>query len=339
MPLPRRAALCALLLAVRGAARRRLEPPAGRVMHAAGQEPGAFESYSRYMGARAPMAKMLYLGLASLNATAPGTLAPFFADVEAALAADEAPDGAFLALQLGLELPLDGAEALVAEGAYDAAIEALRFALVAVARPVFLRVGYEFNGPWNGYKPESYIGAFRRVAAALRADAVLNETVALVWDGSCDTSVDPTPFFPGDDVVDWQGINIFPSKSAPQEGGAAQSCVWYWLTDAPAAGFPLLIGESTPRGHFTSDNATLAEWHAPFLALVAAHRPALVSYIDEDWEAVPRWKGWGDSRIETAAPALQAAWGAALAEPYWAHRAGKAAVLALLGLPPAVFDR
>jgi len=320
------------------AARRRLEPPAGRVLHAAGQEPGAFEAYSAYMGARAPLAKMLYLGLASLNATPAGTLAPWFAGVAADLARDEAPDGAFLCLQLGLELPLDGAEALVAAGEYDAAIEALRFALVAVARPVFLRVGYEANGPWNGYKPASYVGAFRRVAAALRADAVLNETVALVWDGSCDTDVDPTPFFPGADVVDFQGINLFTDGSAPQKGDVAQSCVWYWLTDAPAGGFPLMIGESSPRGLSTADPATLAKWHAPFLALVAEHRPALVSYIDQNWEAVARWKGWGDSRVETAAPALQAAWGAALAEPFWAHRAQKAAVLELLGLAQGVFD-
>ena len=194
---------------------RRLEPAAGRLIHAGGQEPGAFESYSSFLGPLGPAVRMAYLGLGGLNSTAPGTVAPFFSQLETLLEADAAPDGAFIILQLGLQLPLNGEEALVASGAYDNAIEVLRFSLLDLARPVFLRIGYEFNGVWNNYSAPSYVGAFRRIAAALRSDPVLNLSVALVWDGSCDTKVDPSPFWPGEQWVDWQGINLFSDGSAP----------------------------------------------------------------------------------------------------------------------------
>jgi hypothetical protein len=274
---------------------------------------------------------MFYLGLDSLNSTPRGTLAPWFAAASASLAADAAPDGAFIAMQLGLELPLNGGERRVADGELDNAIEALRFALVSLARPVFLRIGYEFNGPWNNYSAPTYVQAFRRIAAVLHADKLLNSTVALVWDGSCDTKIDPTPFWPGVDVVDWQGVNLFTDGSAPVD--VPGSCVDAWLTDSAAAGLPLMIGESTPRGLFTDRADTLDRWVTPYLNLLTSRRPGLFSYIDENWEAVPRWKGWGDSRIETATPAIQSSWGATLARPEFLHRMDKEAFLAVLGIP------
>ena len=39
----------------------------------------------------------------------------------------------------------------VARGDYDTETEELAKALVALDVPVFVRIGYEFNGSWNGY--------------------------------------------------------------------------------------------------------------------------------------------------------------------------------------------
>ena len=329
-----RAALLLTLLLSAATARHRLEPPPGRVVHAGGQEPGCFQKYTAFLGPLGPAVGMFYIGLASLNSTPTGTVAPWFAEIGAQLSAAAAPDGAFLAAQIGLELPLNGGEARVASGEFDAAIEALRFSLAWLARPVWLRVGYEFNGEWNNYTASSYIAAYRRIASVLHADPALNRTVALVWDGSCDTSRDPSPFWPGADVVDWQGVNLFSGASAPTSAGPG-SCVEAWLTDSAAAGLPLMIGEATPRGRNTSDAGTLAAWHAPFLALLAAHpHVGLISYIDQDWEVAEggRWKGWGDSRVEVGAPELQAVWRGALSGGAFVNRMQKAELLALLGL-------
>lgn len=328
----RQFSLLLLTWAVPVLARRRLEPPAGRTLHAAGQEAGAFESYSSFMGSLGPSVSMCYFGdFNALNSTTAGTPNPWFTALRDKLDADGAPDGAFILPQLGLQLPLNGGEAAVADGRYDAALETLRLSLLVLERPVFLRVGYEFNGQWNGYAPASYIGAFRRIAGVLHGDPTLNASVALVWDGSCDTSRDPTPFFPGDDVVDWEGVNIFRQGSAPV--AKPQSCLWYWLTDSRAGGYPLMIGESTPRGLYTQNASTWDAWHAPYLEIVTTYAPALISYIDENWEAVPRWKGWGDSRIEAFAPQLGDKWKAAVGEPQFANRMGRAQMLALLGVP------
>lgn len=324
-----------------GLARHRLEPLGGATLHAGGQYPGDFERYSAFLRQQgvAPAVKMLYFGdWPALNGTA-GVL-PWFSQAAASLVADGAPDGAFICVQLGLQLPLNGGEARVADGSYDTALAALRVGLLALQRPVWLRVGYEFNGPWNNYSAPSYVAAFRRIAAALRADAVLNQTCALVWDGSCDTAVDPTPFWPGADVVDWQGVNIFSGPSAPTT--QPQSCPWYWATDSRAAGFPLLIGESTPRGLNTSDpeGRALEKWFTPFLAMVNAFRPALLSYIDMSWYAEdPRWVGWGDSRLEVPAAApIAAVWVRELQRGVYANRANKSVMLQLLGLPNNVFE-
>lgn len=329
-----------LYLAAPALALTRLEPRDGAILHGGGEYPGNFETYSAFLGARGPSVKMLYFGdWPALNSTPPGAVNSWFAAAAAALDGDAAPDGAFVVVQLGLQLPLNGGEAAVASGALDAAVRALTAGLRALARPVFLRVGYEFNGPWNGYRAPSYIGAYRRIAAAVRADDVLNATVALVWDGSCDAAVDPTPFWPGADVVDWQGVNIFSGASAP--AAPAGSCLWFWLNTSTFDGIPLMIGEATPRGLNVSDPAAGAwrAWYAPLLALLDAFpRVKLLSYIDMDWEATDngRWKGWGDSRVEVAlASGVAAAWQAELERARWVNRLGRDAMLAALGLPLA----
>ena len=310
----------------------RLEPPPGVILHGGGEYPGNFESYSAAMGpSLAPSIKMLYFGdWQGLNSTPPSTPHPWFVAALAELESDGAPDSAFIIPQIGLQLDVAG----LASGALDPALSCLRASLRLLARPVFLRVGYEFNGPWNAYPAPQYVAAYRRLSAAIRGDPVLNPSVALVWDGSCDTGVDPTPYWPGDDdQVDWQGVNLFSRGSAPVD--PPQSCPWFWFEDSKKAGFPILIGEATPRGLFTNRSGTWAAWFAPLLALLAERKPGLLSYIDMDWEHTDsgRWVGWGDSRVEApGAEAVLEGWKGAASG--WFNRANRSDVLAVLGLPP-----
>ena len=61
-------------------------------------------------------------------------------------------------------------EAQVAAGAYDQQIANLVTGLQRLGLPVYLRIGYEFNGLiWNGYQPVPYQQAFVRITNALRA--------------------------------------------------------------------------------------------------------------------------------------------------------------------------
>ena len=338
MPFPRRCLRQCVLLALavlpRAAARARLQPPPGRVVHCGGQETNDFEHYSNYLGGRGPAIKMFYAGLGGLNGTAPGAVAQWFVDVLAGLESDAGADGAFVVPQIGLQLPLNGEERRVADGEYDNAIAALVRGLRYMSRPAFLRIGYEFNGQWNNYSSSSYVGAYRRIAAQIRGDPTLNASVALVWDGSCDTKTNPAPFFPGGDVVDWQGINLFSGDSDPS-AISPQSCLWYWLSDNTAAGTPLLIGESTPRGRNATDASTWS-WFASVSAMLDKFPVVqLFCYIDTDWvtDEGGRWPGWGDARVEVPAAAyVGSRWTQELGKPRWANRANKAEVLALLGL-------
>jgi hypothetical protein len=281
---------------------------------------------------------MFYLGMdRDLNTTPPGDPPAWFTAALASLEDDAGPDSAWIIPQIGLELPLHGNEARVAAGDYDNAISALCVGLRLLERPVFLRIGYEFNGmEWNGYRPASYRGAYRRIALAIRADPMLNPQTALVWDGTCDSKTDPTPYYPGADVVDWQGINIFSGSSAPF--APEHSCLWYWLSGNTVSGTPLMIGESTPRSYFTNDSATWGAWFAPLIDVLDRYPIVqLVSYIDQDWVTAEggRWPGWGDARVELpAAGVVGSNWRAELARARWVNRSNKTGIRALLGLVP-----
>jgi hypothetical protein len=98
----------------------------------------------------------------------------------------------------------------VANGTYAAELDALRQGLREFGRPVFVRVGFEFNGEWNGYPPEHYKTAFRAIVRSWRSDPQLARKVAAVWDASCDAAGDLSDpslnfsrWYPGDDTVDW----------------------------------------------------------------------------------------------------------------------------------------
>lgn len=327
-------ALLLLLTPSFTSARSRLQPPSGRVIHGGGQELGDFENYSSFLGQQGPLVKMFYLGMGGLNTTTPGTVASWFVEALDGLTIDAGVDDALIIPQIGLQLPLHGEEQKVADGLYDNAIESLILGLRYLSRPSFLRIGYEFNGEWNSYKPTSYIGAYRRIASYIRNDTILNNSVALTWDGSCDTKVDPSPFYPGEDVVDWQGVNIFSANSDPG-AIAPQDCLWYWLTDNSKSGTPLMIGESTPRGRNATDASTWS-WFANVIAMLDLYPIVqLYNYIDTNWitDEGGRWPGWGDSRIEIpGAEYVGSRWLTEVDKPRWANRANRSEVLELLGV-------
>ena len=88
------------------------------------------------------------------------------------------------ALVIGLDISngrRSGGLAEIARGVHDDKIARLAAFFIAAKRPVYLRIGYEFDGMWNqGYESrETYIAAWRHIVDALRARAVTN--VAFVW--------------------------------------------------------------------------------------------------------------------------------------------------------------
>lgn len=79
--------------------------------------------------------------------------------------------------------------------------------VAALDWPVFIRFAGEMNGDWTSYHadPKAYRQAFRTVYKAFRRAP----KAALIW---CPNSVPVTgieQFYPGDDAVDWVGVNLY----------------------------------------------------------------------------------------------------------------------------------
>ncbi len=74
--------------------------------------------------------------------------------------------------------------------------------------PIFLRFASEMNGPWVKYSGNAklYREKFRLVSQVMKKYA---PNVAMVWCPYTTPSSQIKQYYPGDDVVDWVGINMY----------------------------------------------------------------------------------------------------------------------------------
>ena len=74
--------------------------------------------------------------------------------------------------------------------------------------PIFLRWASEMNGPWIAWHkdPVQYIEKFRLVSQVMREEA---PNVAMVWTPFAEPQRLIAQFYPGDEWVDWIGMNIY----------------------------------------------------------------------------------------------------------------------------------
>jgi hypothetical protein len=221
-------------------------------------------------------------------------------------------------------------------GEADAQIDMLLEILDGYDQPVYLRFGYEFDGPWNAYDPLAFKQAWIYFHDKLVAKGVDN--VALVWQSAaaCSPTFRGYPmeaWYPGDEVVDWVGISYFTQISCNYT--ALQP-----MTDfARARGKPLMIAESAPQRYAIGEenfslNGRVYEdrsaeeiwrrWFVPFFNYIDANRDVVraVAYINADWNAQAMWGApyangyWGDSRVE-ANPLISERWLAEIRAADW----------------------
>lgn len=213
-------------------------------------------------------------------------------------------------------------------GEFDTHINQLARFTKLIEGPIYLRIGYEFDGAWNqGYQdPDVYVAAFRRIVDKLREKGVSN--VEIVWQASTSTTddiidgghEDITRWYPGDEFVDWMGLSWFmnpheivqvPSDFIPQTPlGLTEEL----LSFARQRGKPVMIAEAAPQGldlnesflaHHVGlwdgpagegrENMTSDEmwefWFAPLFRLLNDNRDVihLLAYINADWDSQPMW--------------------------------------------------
>ncbi len=177
-------------------------------------------------------------------------------------------------------------------GVYDANLDTLGNWLRNLARPVYLRVGYEFDNPDFNYNAEKYVRAYRHVVDHLRAQGITN--VAYVWHSwAQNNSTAAMSWYPGDSYVDWIGVSFFLTEMS--------AYMDYIAAIAVEHNKPLMIAEATPFGIGTlSGQASWDSWFDPFFDFIAANRVKAISYINWDWETIPQFQGqgWGNCRIQ-----------------------------------------
>jgi len=297
-----------------------LEPASG-IIHGAGQDPASYREYSElFEKAHRPMMQMTYITITN----GPSAVREWQQRMQDSL--DNLANQS-TTLQIGLNMTTgnddgSGSARGVAEGKYDEAIDAFVKALGEFGVPAFVRIGYEFEGGWNGYSAEGFVSAYRIITDKIR-EAGLKQ-VATVWcsAGGSAGFVDFAhlmSYYPGDDYVDWWGVDIFSPEEIPNP----------WLGRfydlAAKHRKPVMIGEATPR-YVGADKGMHSwnRWFKPFFTMVRKH-PEIkaISYINWDWVYWSdtlgfSWHDWEDARLQNDEQ-VSKLYVDELAHPIWIH--------------------
>jgi len=290
------ASLCAAAEASAESSRAQLAPSTGLLL-VIGQDQVAIAGYVRATG-HVPAGLMAYTSIQDLQGLEHP--AEYGAGVQHADALLARYPGTVLQIGLWMVGALEG----ITQGAYDGQITRLAAWVRQADVPVYLRVGYEFDLPENGYEPEPYVRAFRHLVEAFRRHGVTN--AAFVWHSYGSTLRHPLEaWYPGDAYVDWVGVSYFDQQRTTLDpvGRFARQ-----------HGKPLMIGEAAPRGIGVTDARLWRAWWDGLRRYMNDYGALMLCYINADWEALPmfRGQGWYDARIQ-ANPQVRRAWDDAMA--------------------------
>ena len=332
----------ALLFIINTSAAQTLVPPGGKQLLIIGQDLEAVKNYSATNKYPSPGGHTVYMSLYGINSSeGPYPYGGLGEDrngkpvgaVDWGAGLVSAHTAAFDSLYknsvlvIGLSLN-DGSEKIegISKGDFDAEIERLAKFINKVRKPVYLRIGYEFEGAWNpSYKdPEIYKAAFRKVTEGLRKQAAKN--FVTVWQTSASPIDDLIEnkhekiedWYPGDDVVDWMGLSWFLNPTVKSstslikttQGELAEEL----LNLARKHNKPVMIAESAPQGYdiklLTKRNITgildgpagkglhqitakqiWKQWYEPFFNFINKNKELIkaVAYINTNWDKQSMW--------------------------------------------------
>lgn len=212
---------------------------------------------------------------------------------------------------------------------YRSYVDELINYLKNTGRPVFLRVAYEVDGPWNCYNADYIKQVFQYFKQ--RIDALGANNVALVWQlaawphdehtdhpewGYISSDPDHEDFwYPGDAYVDWVGLSAFyGSNYATYQWNCSSVSIPprdlqnRILNFARAHNKPVMIAESAPQG-FETGNLTAScimqrnpvsvsastiwnNWYADFFSWIHNNADIIraVHYINTNWNSQSLWQ-------------------------------------------------
>jgi hypothetical protein len=284
-------------------------------------DPTVLDTYAERVG-RAPDVAMLYVDWARPGVVGGSDFPVASLDAIAARGATPLVTWEPWYPGAGAAQPTFSLAAIVA-GEHDGYIRDWARAAAAHGHPFFLRLAHEMNTtayPWgtgpgnaNGNTPDQYVAMWRHVRAIFAAEGATN--VRWVWSPNTEDAAGPSyaQLYPGDDQVDWVGIDGYNGGTALPWGG------WKSLTEVfdrsyaamtALTGKPLMLAEVGSAELGGDKGAWVTEG---FLAALPTRFPRvrLVVWYSENKET--------DWRIDSSAAVL-AAWRAVVASPLYGGR-------------------
>lgn len=310
----------------------KFEPADGKTLLIVGQEKHEIADYWRSVGPAGGY--MLYTSLASLSGMDGDSRGSGCSDSGVMSFPDWVKHYPDTVAQIGLYMV--GMLPEVIDGDLDGSIEELAETLRATKRPVFLRIGYEFDGPWNRYDPDLYKQAWQRMVRIFRGETLPGmkqgitpvTNVAFVWHSAAykrhqGAALDA--WYPGDEFVDWIALSWFEWGPDNDKTAAAQARDEV-LAFTKARRKPLMIAEAAAKQYHEADQRTAWEgWHRPVFDWIATHNVKAYSYINQDWNKMPQWRNascgngtdWGDTRVQKPGSRLLDTWKKTVESPRW----------------------
>ncbi len=191
-------------------------------------------------------------------------------------------------------------------GEYDTVVKRFSDWAKTTKRPIYLRIGYEFDGWHNELEPRAYVRAYRRIVDLIRAQGADN--IAFVWHSYAAPTYQDYPlseWYPGDEYVDWVGISLFGHMYASELSAEAEAVFEF----AREHKKPVMVAESSPI-HGIDEESIDAwnNWFVNFFSLTYNRNVKAVSFINTNWdrmtiEGISEWK---DARLQNNARIYQA---------------------------------
>ena len=149
-------------------------------------------------------------------------------------------------------LPL--ADGAVAAGREDGYLWDQAAAVKAYGGPVFIRLDWEMNAFWYprwnppAVTPKDFVAAWRHVYQLFKSAGASNAAFVwcpTVWSGP--DGVDDSAWYPGDDAVDWVGLDAYPQGASPSYLLHGPDGMDPMAEFAAAHGKPLMLAEWAPQ--------------------------------------------------------------------------------------------
>lgn len=197
----------------------------------------------------------------------------------------------------------------IVSGGSDDQLDQLGNWIKARQRPVFLRIGYEFDASWNHYDPSQYKEAWIYLVRYFDLLGIRN--VSYVWQASGLNTSNIERWYPGDRYVNWMAFSNF---TEPNAGANI-------LASAELHNKPVMIAESAPRVDLKLGEGTAhwEKWYEPlFTKIYGNDRIKALAYINVNWDSQPMWQnaGFGDSRVQVN-EVIKEKWQAEIRKTSW----------------------